>query len=369
MCAAIEARRPCGAPTHQMTRQPRRGLTLVELMVGMVVGLLVSLAAASSVRLFTASQRQSVGVGAGGINAMTAIAAMKNDVSNAGLGFFGQSTFMCPTLNLGVGANLISDGASFTPVQARRVGLNDVLEVVYGSDVSSGAAVKAISANALSATLESFLPASLDQSVLIAPDGVAGPCTIRSVTGVTPATPVLKQVLALDAAGTYNQAAFTNVPAFPLNSRVALLGNLQWSRYAIVQDNNNNSNLVLTRVLDGRSAILLRNVMGFRVEYGTASAAGGGQMLESWQSTTDAGWAVIDNTNIGWVRALRAGVVVRSAQREKPNANGVCEASTAKPQLFGKVIEPDVADWQCYRYRTAVFVAPLRNIVYGLKAL
>lgn len=77
---------------------------------------------------------------------------------------------------------------------------------------------------------------------------------------------------------------------------------------------------------------------------------------------------MIDSGNIGWVRALRAGVVVRSAQREKPNANGVCEASTAKPQLFGQEIEPDVADWQCYRYRSAAFVAPLRNIVYGLKS-
>jgi type IV pilus assembly protein PilW len=272
---------------------------------------------------------------------------------------------MCPTLNLGVGANLISDGANFTPVQARRVGLNDVLEVVYGSDVSSGAAVSATSPDALSATLESFLPASVNQSVLIAPDGVVAPCTVRSVTGVTPATPVLKQVLALDAGGTYNQAAFTNVPAHPLKSRVALLGNLQWNRYEI----DANRNLVLTRRLDGRSAKMLRNVMGFRVEYGTASAASGGSMLDSWQSPTDVGWAAIDNTNIGWVRALRAGVVVRSEQREKPNANGVCEASTAKPQLFGKVIEPDVVDWQCYRYRSAVFVAPLRNIVYGLKAL
>ena len=363
MCAATETPRPSGATTRRASGRRIAGLTLVELMVGMVVGLLVSLAAASSVRLFSASQRQSVGVGAGGVNAMTAIAAMKNDVSNAGLGFFGQSSFMCPTLNLGVGAALISDGANFTPVQARRVLLNDVLEVVYGSDVSAGAAVKATSVNALSAELDSFLPASPNQSVLIAPDGVAAPCTVRSVTGVTPATPVLKQALALDATGVYNQAAFAAVPAYPLKARVALLGDLQWNRYAI-----DNGNLVLTRVLEGRSAILLRNVIGFRVEYGTASAASGGKMLESWQSPADAGWAVIDSGNIGWVRALRAGVVVRSAQREKPNANGVCEASTAKPQLFGQEIEPDVADWQCYRYRSAAFVAPLRNIVYGLKS-
>jgi type IV pilus assembly protein PilW len=66
------------------------------------------------------------------------------------------------------------------------------------------------------------------------------------------------------------------------------------------------------------------------------------------------------------VRALRIGMVTRSPQREKPNAAGNCEASTAKPQLFGAEVEPDVSDWACYRYRTAIVVVPLRNLVMGV---
>ena len=67
------------------------------------------------------------------------------------------------------------------------------------------------------------------------------------------------------------------------------------------------------------------------------------------------------------MRAVRVGVITRSPQPEKPNSAGVCEASTAKPQLFGVEVEPDVADWACYRFRSAVLVIPLRNLVLGIK--
>lgn len=46
---------------------------------------------------------------------------------------------------------------------------------------------------------------------------------------------------------------------------------------------------------------------------------------------------------------------------------GVCRASDALPELFGEVIAPDVADWQCYRFRVTTVVVPLRNLVYGLR--
>jgi Tfp pilus assembly protein PilW len=46
-----------------------RGLTLVEVMIGLVIGMLVCLAAFSSARVFLASQRQAVAVGASSANA------------------------------------------------------------------------------------------------------------------------------------------------------------------------------------------------------------------------------------------------------------------------------------------------------------
>jgi hypothetical protein len=36
------------------------------------------------------------------------------------------------------------------------------------------------------------------------------------------------------------------------------------------------------------------------------------------------------------------------------------------PTLFGAAVTADVADWQCYRYRSATLVVPLRNLVLGM---
>ena len=77
-------------------------------------------------------------------------------------------------------------------------------------------------------------------------------------------------------------------------------------------------------------------------------------------------WRAADRLGRG-VRAIRMGVVTRSPQREKPNAGGDCEASLDKPQLFGVEVEPDVADWQCWRYRVSTVVVPMRNLVLGLR--
>ena len=341
-----------------------RGLTLIELMVGLVIGMLVSLAAVSSARVFLASQRQAVAVGAGSANAASALAAIKNDVANGGLGFFGDSAYLCAKLNLGLGEKSVADGVDFAPVMATRVGGNDVLDVVYGNQVAAGATVRLASAtDGRQASLKTLLPVKAGQAVLIAPTSAGQPCTVRSVTASTPPTVEARQSLAFGPAGRHNQASFSEQPGYGENARVTLLGQLHWNRYAV-----EGTDLKLTHVIDGSSAVLLRHVIGLRVEYGTAAAAPGSSTLEGWRESVEAGWEALDADNIGRVRAVRVGIVVRSPQPEKPEPGSACTASTEKPQLFGNTVEPDVADWQCYRYRSVVVVAPLRNILYGMRS-
>ena len=114
------------------------------------------------------------------------------------------------------------------------------------------------------------------------------------------------------------------------------------------------------------SVVLTRNVIAFRAQYGIAAAGAGSTTLEQWVDATG-GFAALDAATLPRVRAIRMGVVTRSPQREKPNAGGDCEASLDKPQLFGVEVEPDVADWQCWRYRVSTVVVPMRNLVLGLR--
>jgi len=355
MCADLALSR--GGLRHM----PRRGLSLVELMVGIVIALLVSLTATSGAMLFTSSQRQGIGTGGALVNAGTALAALRDDVAAAGLGFFGDSTFLCRRLNLSVNTTLLLDGTNFTPVSITQEAAGDRIDVVYATDVSSGTNVLLnAAATAGSAPLRSLLPVNVGQAVLLAPATAGEPCVVRTVTANTAATLDLPQVVEYANVSTarFNRVAFTTNPTYPDRARVTLLGDLRWSRFRLV-----GTDLTLERPITGESVVLARNVIAFRAEYGLADA--GTTALAAWQPASGA-FAALAPTSLPRVRALRIGLVTRSTQREKPNSAGNCEATAAMPTLFGAAVTADVADWQCYRYRSTMLVVPLRNLVLGM---
>ncbi|MEN9628883.1 MAG: putative fimbrial biosis protein PilW [Pseudomonadota bacterium] len=363
MSATEHCLRAGPAPSSPRARSGQRGMSIIELMVGLVVALIVGVAASSSAVMFTASQRQGIGVGGVAVNVNTALAAMKNDAATAGLGFFGDSRYLCSSLNLGLGATAHWDGTSFAPVRITRQGGIDRVDVMQASRVESGANVLlALPSTGATASLKSFLPAAVGDAVLLSPEVAGTPCVVRTVTAVAASTVDTPQQLTFAAGGAHNDASFAANPTFSdAGGGVTLLGQLRWNRYRM-----DGTNLVLERPLDGASAVLARNVIAFRAQYGASSTVPTSRTLETWEDATGT-FAALDAAAIARVRAVRVGVVVRSPQPEKPNSSGVCEASLAKPQLFGTEVEPDVPDWRCYRFRSAVLVIPLRNLVLGIR--
>lgn len=352
-------RRATGAPLSGQW-----GVSIIELMVGIAIAMLVGLTAAGSAIVFTASQRQGVGAGGVGVNASTTLAAIKNDLALAGLGFFGESNYLCNQLSLSVGAGVIVNGTGFTPVAISPDGTDDRIDVIYADRIESGANVLlSAPSNGSSASTSSLLPVAAGQAVLLAPATPGSSCLVRTVTATTPSTPTTRQTLDFAAGGEHNDAAFSVAPAFAERDRIALLGTLQWNRYRRI-----NNTLVLERPLaGGAQTVIARGIIGLRAQYGLAATAVGSTTLESWQDATGA-FAALSAADLRRVRALRVGMVVRSPQRQKPDANGNCDASLAKPELFGVVVDPDVVDWQCYRYRAVTVVVPLRNLVLGLRS-
>lgn len=342
-------------------RRGQRGLSIVELMVGIVVAMLVSLAAAGSAMMFSASQRQGVGIGGSGIGAASALAALKNDAAMAGLGFFGDSSYLCDKLRLSVDAAVQVNGTTFTPVRITD-GADDTVDVVYGDRIESGANVLLENtSDGSSAELMSLLPVSVGQAVLMAPATVGNPCLVRTVTAVAASTDDTPQTLTFAATGKHNQGAFAAASSFAARDRITLLGSLHWNRYR-----RNGNTLVLDRPLTGDSVVLARDVIALRAQYGVSADAASSTTLEDWVDASGA-FATLDATKLPRVRAIRMGIVTRSPQADKPNADGSCDASIAKPTLFGTTVEPDVANWRCYRYRVATAVVPLRNLVLGQK--
>ena len=356
-----------------MPPRPARGVSLIELMVGLVICLLIGLAASRSAQVFNAIQRQGVAVGSGNSNALSALAAIKEDVATGGVGFLADGAFRCTRLNMSVGNEVISNNAAFFPVQARRVGDNDQLDVVYAQDVSAGAWTDLKeTTNGGDAVLNSMMPVVVAQqpTVLLArqrPD-IGLPCLVRTVTASVPPDKDLKQRLTFGIAGAHNQGAFASAPDFKEGDPVVALGSLNWNRYEL-----QGTDLVISRRATNTFATLVPHVIAFRVQYGVTNAATT-TTIQNWQNTDAGGWAALDNVNAPRVRAVRIGLVIRSAQREKEDpVDNKCKAvpdEQSKVVLFKDTptpvdITPPGTDWKCYRYRTVETVAPLRNLVAG----
>ena len=335
-------------------------------MVGLVVCLLISLAAAKSAELFNAIQRQGVSTGGASANALSALAAIKEDVAAGGVGFFASGSYRCSNLNLSVGNSVVANNTGFFPVQATRVGTDDRLDVVYAQEVAAGAWTELQDvSDGTTATLKSMLPVTVAQqpAILLARNNgnLNSPCLVRTVTASVAPTPGVKQVLTFGITGNHNQGVFATTPNFLLDEPVIMLGNLTWNRYEL-----EGTNLVINRRMDNVKATLLSNVIAFRMQYGVTNVS---TSIQNWRNPNEAGWTTITNVNAPQVRALRIGVVIRSTQREKE-----CLAAPVKPVLFKGTpeeieITPPGPDADCYRYRTAELVAPLRNLVSGTSGI
>jgi hypothetical protein len=200
-------------------------------------------------------------------------------------------------------------------------------------------------------------------AVLLSPDAVGTTLHRAQVTAVTASTPDTPQQLTFAPAAAAQRRDFTTNPTYSdSGGGVTLLGQLSWQRYRM------NGHRPGARAAAGRHQRragaqrdglprAVRRVVD-RGHQQDAGEPGSTPPAPSRRWTPPASPGCVRCASAWWCAA-------RSARR--PTPAGVCEASLAKPQLFGAEVEPDVSDWACYRFRSAVLVIPLRNLVLGIK--
>ena len=354
----------------------QRGFSLIELMVSLVIALLVSIAAAGAAIFFDALQRQGVGTSLATVGVSNALAAMKEDASQAGLGFLGASAFTCSQLNFGI-RNTVVSSSTFSPLLVTRDAQGfDQLDIAYGTAVVGGTtAALASPSDATTAQLSTYLPVSVQsppQTVLLspAPGSSNTTCTVRSVTGVTPAAGSNPQAVDFAASGPLNEATFASPAAYAAKDQVTLLGGFVWHRYRVASGD------LVVDLIDAQktSVAVVRNVEAFRVQYGIAAApasptAPRNTTVVDWVDATGSSWGTLSPATIGQVRALRIGIVTRSPHSEKADSPGLCLASSNIPTPFGGSVTLTSSDPKaCFRYRLDTAVVPLRNVNFGLGA-
>ena len=119
------------------------GAGLVEMLVALAIGLLVSIVALGSAQTFSGVSRLQSGQGSALAAAASAMDALRHDVQLSGLGFYSDGQALCDRINLAFNGVIISDSASFQPLRITRgAGGSDQVEMVYARDVTSGVAFR-----------------------------------------------------------------------------------------------------------------------------------------------------------------------------------------------------------------------------------
>jgi type IV pilus assembly protein PilW len=368
-----------------MSAHKQQGFTLVELMISMVISLMVGLAALSSMKFFMALQRQSTGINAASLNTTTAFASLKMEASQAGLGFFYKGKFACTSFNVSQGNTTVLGNAPALPVSITVVNKIPKLTLTYATALESAASSVLFAGttnNAGAAQITTFLPVGAGQSVLLVPSALNTPCSLKTVTEVVDSTGS-GQKLVFDTAGANNAVAFTDV-SYATGDGVLLTGSLQQTTFTVDAKNQ----LVMTRPMDGTSAVIAKDIVAIGMQYGISEV--GRNAIAGWRyplpypslGTGAEDWSAPTAAQIGsQVKAVRISVLTRSQQKDKA-VDGKCATTESMPSLLGvvlghvadsslgldsgQVLTPALSgDWQCYRYSESTVTLPLRNLVLG----
>jgi type IV pilus assembly protein PilW len=365
-------------------RRRARGASLIEIMVGVVIGLIAVLVIYQIFTVAEGLKRNTTGAADAQQNGLLSTFTLALELNSAGNGISPAALRMirCPTDTIEATRKpipaLIEPGASDNAP--------DALVVLYGTASSVTDAVETAPVGTLVAGAASLPVRSPngfrqgDQVVLIQDAGVAPPgttpCSVSVVSAAVPA-PNLSGVVSLPIA-----------PATPFdinsNSMVVNMGQAnqtQRVRYSVASDTLQSLDLVNPAAVP---VPLASNVVNMKAQYGIDNNNDG--IVDTWVKADAAPFqpanllaATHSDTNdclvnpISCIRAFRIGLIVRSDQWDRDLATPAgdfpwvlfdCEdpvKANCPGRMTGTIVQSATGGW---RYRVFETVVPLRNQVW-----
>ncbi|HSD59509.1 MAG TPA: PilW family protein [Burkholderiales bacterium] len=363
------------------------GFTLVELLVGVVIGLIGIMVIFQVFSVTESTKRTTTGGGDAQQSGSLALFTVERDVRMSGYG-------MNDIANLGCTLRFYDEGTSpartildlrLVPIEIRQpadqvpAGVAegpDQVIVTYGSSDLLATPTKFEQPSTSSATYHVENRFGFREGDFIIATEPGKPCTAAQVSNL-PNNPGQKDNV-IHASGTYTDPVTGNQVAARYNKPGGINPAVSYSRDAMLislgsapqRNIYSISNARLTmqnEFMDVVPAPMLDNIVQLQAQYGKDMSGDG--IVDLWDTVTPA------NGSPDWQRiiAVRIAIVARSSTPEKRDpATGLCSATTAYPTWGGgdinlKVTVPTGApsdDWQCFRYRVFTTAVPLRNMIW-----
>jgi type IV pilus assembly protein PilW len=362
------------------TKPLQTGFSLVELMVGLAIGLLATLVIMQVFSVFEGQKRTTTGTADAQTNGGIALYSIVRELKMAGFGLLptGNSAINCaaPVISAAasadviVGSTLYSHGlTSLDPVTITDGGggASDSITIRYGDSPAAGTSVPISSMAGSTATLLTNLGCQPKPGMALL---ITGPttCNATTVTGLTGSTDVTLG----DTTGAAGGVG------------LSCLG--KWSEITYQVNASGN----LERNVFGEAATpTVADIVNIHAQYGISASQSSNTVVQ-WVDATGpwaAGTLTAANRNL--IKAVRVAVIARNGLLEKANVTNsynsggtdwACDPSTlnstapvgvcAWVPVSAASPAPGVdlsnyPNWRQYRYRVFETIIPLRNVIWS----
>ncbi len=348
-------------------RDHAKGFSLVEVMVGMTLGLLAVLVIMQAFSVFENQKRTTTAGSDAQENGLMAVVQLEQDIRNAGAGLTDSAAFDCSSIYSYYDPG---SGTPTSPAPGVPTSVMAPVTIIDGGATGSDTITTTRGTEFLGsipATITDSMPqpsAELnvnrttgftDGNLILVSQG--SNCTVMKVTQVQGAALKIQHSPAGSgpsynpAANFYNTAPGNTWPTFTSGAKILNFGDLIVNTFSV------DANYSL-QMVDKSAAVttLVKDIVSLQAQYGISTAAGV-QDVTSWVDATAAsGFNTLDSNKVKRIKAIRITAVARSGKKEVGNV------TTSAP---GGVNISNLPDWQKYRYRVYTTIIPLRNIIWA----
>jgi len=341
------------------------GFTLVEIMVGLAIGMLATLVILQVFSVFEAQERATTGSANAQTNGNIALYSIGRELQVAGYALMpaNESPLACATLTVGTtGIGDIFPVRISNGVATAGVSASDSISIRYGSSPMGGVPTRITAVGAPGpddVAVTNNFGCQVNDIVLISNGTV---CNLTKVTAMSAASTVPSTMTLQDIAGAIAGA------------NIACLG--KWNEISYRSNGGN-----LERAEGAASAVpAIAGIVNLQAQYGISASAASNQVTQ-WVDATGT-WAAPTVADRKRIKAVRIAVVARS-EKSEPNAvtsacssttaaapTGLCawvgSASSPAPVIDLSASDPD---WARYHYRVFETIIPLRNIIWSKDVL
>jgi type IV pilus assembly protein PilW len=363
---------------------PRKaaGTSLVEIMVGMVIGLIGIIIISHLYIKNEQYKRSTTGSGSAQVNGSIALYTLERDIRMAGFGVAHSAALNCGCA--GAGCSPVkyhyNGGYSFPPA-ASAGGAKPSLAFAPLLITDNTGAPDSITVLYTTGS-ERMLPGKLAETMptpaaAFKVDGTAGytegglvvvtensNCAMYQITKVIRASQNLEHTSSSTAP--WNPASGSTLPAFGAGALLFNLGSPVWRTYAI-----GGNALQATEALGigsggpgaGAAQALVDEIVDLQVEYGKNTNNDADNVVDAWNAT-------VPSSGADWqqVVAVRLAILMRSQNYEKPDSGATCTATTAAPAWSSAATNSALTVPgglpSCYKHRVFETIVPLRNMIW-----